>query len=123
MYELIKNRIIRDKTVTLGELEARAEKRGVSIDELYIALEAIHKDKSIRRTTRGGDVIYTYAPKKREEPLAHTTWVRDNYPWPKEFVMPWPEWDLSYIFLTPEEMVEYKQSQGKHRYRRKYSNT
>lgn len=110
---LIITKILRDKHVTLAQLETRANERGVSLDDLYNALDAVHRDRRIKRGVKGGEVYYTPAPPKAT-PVDHTAWVRAHYPWPGRddvppFIMPFPEIDMSWMFLrTREERDEYK---------------
>jgi hypothetical protein len=110
---LIINSIVNNKTLTLSDLEARALKRGLSLDNLYNALEQVAKDRRVKRTVKGDEIVYTYQPPKPKSPTPGTDWIRVNYPWPgkdgvPEFVMPWPEWSLKWMFLTPAEMKEYR---------------
>lgn len=124
--DLIKNAIINNKTLTLSDLEQRAEKRGVSLDELYDALEAVGRDKRIKRSVKGDDVVYKYAPPKKKTPELTAEWYAEHYPWPgkngvPEFKMPFPEWSLAWMFLSPEDMLEYKQSLNPSlRFKRRY---
>jgi hypothetical protein len=107
LSKLIVTRILKDGEVTLTQLETRATERGVSLDELYNALQEVHRNKAIARTVRGGEVVYTKAVKRT--PLDHHTWLRTNYP-PMDSTNDGSgiEADLSYLFLTPEELEKYR---------------
>lgn len=106
--QLITTRIIRDGSVTLSQLEHRATERGVSLSELYAALERVHRDKRVERTVKAGEVIYRKAMPKKS-PLDHHTWLREHYP-PMDETNDGSgiDIDLSWLFLKPDELVEYK---------------
>jgi hypothetical protein len=108
LSKLLFNRIIQDGEVTLTRLEHLANQRGVSLSDLYTALETIHRDKRIARKVLKGEVVYTPAPKPKL-PGSHLSWTDKHYPWPEKFVMPFPEIDVSFIFLkTKEERDAFK---------------
>lgn len=96
--------------VTLTELESRATERGLSLSDLYTALDKVHRDKRIVRKVLNGEVTYVPAPKRSEVVNSHIKWVKDNYPWPDaDWQEPFPEIDLGAMFLrTKEERDEYK---------------
>jgi DNA-binding transcriptional ArsR family regulator len=100
--------------VSYSSLQERAEEIGVSLDLLDNALEKLQKRKKVKMRVKGDDILYKAKPRaKLKDPFAVSTWLRDNYPYPgkngiPEFVMPFPEIDMSYIFLTPDEMKQYK---------------
>lgn len=106
--QLIITRIIRDGSVTLSQLEDRAAQRGVSLSELYAALERVHRDKRVERTVKAGEVVYRKAVPKKS-PLDHHTWLRANYP-PMDETNDGSgiDVDFSWLFLKPDELVEYK---------------
>ena len=111
MKDLILTAITKNPGITLSELEQRAEKRGVPLLELYAVLETIHRDKQVTQTTKGDDVVYrpTSTVPRRTTSTSHLTWVRQHYPWPDKFEMPFPEIDMSWMFLrTVEERDAYK---------------
>jgi len=109
LSSLIINRIIRDGEVTLAQLETRAQERGVSLSELYDTLEHVHRDKRITQTSNvKGEVTYRPATAKAPKPMTHLSWVSDHYPWPGKdgvppFEMPFPEIDMSWMFLRSKE--------------------
>jgi hypothetical protein len=136
LHTLIINRILLDEGVSLSELEAKAETKGVCLQDLYTALDKVHKDKRIKRTVKGGEIHYTVAPPPKT-PVDHFKWVRENYIRPHhcehqmeytdcESCKPFPHWDLSWMFLKTKEerdafMVEMKGRQAvynKKRYER-----
>lgn len=105
--QLIITRILRDGHVTITQLEHRAHKRGVLLSDLYAALDVVHRDKRIKRGVSKGEVYYEVA-KAKPTAISHTQWLTRNYPWPDNFEMPFPEIDMSYLFMTPDEAKEYK---------------
>lgn len=117
--EAIIARILQDKSVTLTQLEQLASKRAVSLSDLYVALDKVARDKRIKRGVRRGEVYYEPAPPPKT-PTDHLKWVRENYPRPgqngvPEFVMPWIEWDLGFMFLKTKEERDLFISQMKGR--------
>lgn len=113
MHQLIITRILKRGVVTLSELEARATERGLSLSELYAALEHVHKDNRIQQTVNSkGEVTYKPATAKATPSTSHLTWVRHNYP-PMDNTNDGSglEADYSYLFLSPAEMKEYKEAQ------------
>jgi hypothetical protein len=115
-----------EKTTTFDKLEARALKHGIAMSVFDRAIEKLHKLPNIKRTVKLGTVHYELqAVKAKAGPILSGEWVAANYPWPgkngvPEFVMPFPEMDLSYLFLKPEEAEEYKaQMKGKKMFSKK----
>ena len=101
--------ILRRNTTTLLELEGVCVSKGFTIDELYATLDAVHSDKRIQYSANAsGEITYRPAVTRTPSPATHLEWLRDHYPWPDQFVMPFPEVDYSFIVLSPEEMKEYK---------------
>jgi hypothetical protein len=100
--------ILKRTATTLTQLEGVVVSHGFTLDDLYTALEQVHRNKSIARTVRQGEVVYMKkAPPK--SPTDHLAWVRANYPWPDNFEMPFPEIDMSFLFLkTKEERDAFK---------------
>lgn len=105
--------ILKRTGTTLGQLEGVVVSAGLSLDELYAALEVVHKDKRITRRVIKGEIVYTPTPEPKA-PTDYLKWVRENYAWPgtggtPPFVMPFPEIDMSFMFLrTKEERDAYK---------------
>jgi hypothetical protein len=106
--------------VTYTSLQERAIEKGIELDVLDRALEHLHRFKKVKQRVKGDEIIYRPRLKKVvKDPFAVASWVRDNYPYPTpcaakgctgicDACMPFPEWDLSWMFLTPDEMAEYK---------------
>jgi hypothetical protein len=95
-------------TTTLTELEGVVVSAGFTLDELYAALNQVHKNKAIRRTVRQGEVVYLKAlPPK--EPGSHLSWTRTHYP-PMDSTNNGSGFDIdySYLFLSPDALLEYK---------------
>jgi hypothetical protein len=108
--------VLKRTGTTLSQLESVVVSKGFTIDELYTALETVHRDKRIARKVLKGEIVYAPAP----EPKAigsHVTWCRENYPDPDpwcvdeqgNFIEAFPDIDMSFMFLkTKEERDEYK---------------
>ena len=109
MKPLILAAIRKNSPIAYSDLEARAVKRGVSLDELDTVLATVHKDKRVKTKVSGDDIIYSWEEPKFKDPTPHMTWLRENYPWPDPFVMPFPHIDMSWIVMKPADMVEYKE--------------
>lgn len=109
MKDLILTAIKKNSPITYTELENRAAKRGLSLDELDELLLKVHKDKRVKKTVKDGDIVYTWEEPKDTLVPSHILWLRDNYPRPAVFEMAFPEIDMSWIILSPEDMVRYKE--------------
>jgi hypothetical protein len=108
LSNLIINRILQDGEVTLAQLEQRAQERAVSLSDLYQALTVVHRDKRIKRGVRQGEIVYTKATPPKS-PTDHTAWVRTHYPkMDSTNDGSGIEANFDYLFLTPEQLVEYK---------------
>lgn len=111
--------ILKRETTTLMQLEGVVVSNGFTLDELFIALETVHKDKRIQYTANAsGEITYRPARARVSSTPTHVEWLRDNYPYPDNFILPFPEIDMSYMFLkTHDERMEYKaQAKGVPRY-------
>lgn len=102
--------ILNHHPITYRELEDVAMGKGFSQLAIMDAMELVHKDKRITQIARGDEIVYRpyIAPVVKEHFKSTVPYPypgRDGVP---EFVMPFPEWDLSFIFLTPEKMLEYR---------------
>jgi hypothetical protein len=94
--------ILKRTATTLSQLEGIVVSHGFTLDELYTALEAVHRNKSIARTVRQGEVVYMKKALPKS-PTDHLEWIRANYPWPDNFEMPFPEINMSFLFLKTKE--------------------
>jgi len=69
-------------------------------------MESVCRDKRIKKKVVGDDVVYEY-----KEPVKKVNTdrlgLKDYYP-REDYEMPFPEWDLSYMFLKPAELKQYK---------------
>ena len=98
--------------------------RGFTLDELLQALETVHKDKRVKQTVRGDDIMYSPAMAPAiKEPGSHLTWWRKHYP-PMDETNDGSgiEADYSYLFLSPEELEKYKNA-GRYVVKSKYAKT
>lgn len=110
-------RILADDGSTYDKLEARAVAKGISMNTFQAAMVIVHRSKLIEQSVKFGVIQYKVAKKKHVvEPGSHLIWARNNYPpydpWCVDadgnMIMPFPEYDMSYLFLTPEEMDRYR---------------
>ena len=103
--------ILKTAPVTYDTLIRKATERGYTELEVLTALEQVHKDKRIKQTTKGGDVVYKLATQKEPKALTHLTWLRQNYP-PMDSTNDGSGidmGDLSWMFLkTKEERDAFK---------------
>lgn len=114
----LKDRIIKyilnNPGVNMDTIISEATSKGISQHEVLVALDVVHKDKRITHTaTASGVVTYKPATAKVSTVPTHVTWLTANYPRPgvgdiPSFIMPFPEIDLSHIFMTRDEAKEYK---------------
>lgn len=104
--------------VTLDAIVKGAMSKGVSYMDVLDALEYTHKDPRIARTASSSGVVtyrkFTRAVGSSASGMTHLSWLRANYPWPGKngvppFEMPFPEIDMSWMFLkSHEERIAYK---------------
>lgn len=116
--ERITTYITKHYPISYDRLMHVATAKGFTPFEVEEALQRVHKDKTIRvLTASNGDLMYAPAPvQQKKEPGSHLTWVRKNYPkydpWcvdaEGKMIIPFPEINMSYLFLSPSEMKEYK---------------
>lgn len=92
--------------VTYDALEARARERGYSLFDFEEAIQRVHKDKRIRVSSA---LVYTFEAPKLPSPTPHLDWLRENYPrMTSENDGSGIDADFSYLFLTPEQLLEYR---------------
>jgi hypothetical protein len=114
----ILDRITKDGQVTYSQLEARAVEKNIPIALFESAMARVHKHKTLLMKTSvgtadSGEITYSIKPVVISSQMSHVQWCSDNYPRPgvdgvPPFVMPFPEIDMSHIFLSPEEMQAFK---------------
>jgi len=102
-------RIYVDGPFTFDQLEERALKKGINIDDFYAAMEIVNKN---RKLTISGK---TYKRKVVKKPTfgSHLTWLRENYPplihGVNDASHPvFDGIDYSWLFMTPDEAKEYR---------------
>jgi hypothetical protein len=100
--------ILKRTATTLTQLEGVVVSHGFTLDDLYTALEQVHRDKSIARTVKQGEVVYMKkVPPK--SPTDHLAYIRNNYPpMTPDNDGSGIDADFSYLFLSPEELEKYK---------------
>jgi hypothetical protein len=96
--------------LSMSALEGIVLSKGFTLDDLYTALEKVHKDKRIVQSTRRGEVWYSpYIEPPTPPPQKHLEWIRTNYPpMTPDNDGSGIEADFSYLFLSPEELEKYK---------------
>lgn len=109
----IATRITTDAPITYSTLEARAVEKGIDPNLFQQAMAIIHRSKLIECKTQGDEIVYTIKVVKEPVKLSGAEWVTKHYPWPGQngipvFEMPFPEIDMSHLFLTGEELEKYK---------------
>lgn len=106
---LIVKRITADVTATYTTLENRAIEKGIDLSIFEQAMVRVHRTKNIERTTKNGDIVYTYKPPIIKQPGSHLTWVNNNYPqMDSSNDGSGIDIDFSFLFLTPEQLDQYK---------------
>lgn len=106
--------------ISYSDLEQIAIKKNIDINIFDAAISHLHRFRKVTQKVKGEEIYYKFKPKpKKKNPFAAQDWLRDNYPRPTpceakgchgicKKCMPFPEIDLSYLFLTPSEMLEFK---------------
>lgn len=101
--------IIKNAPVLMTDLVRVATSKGYTESETLSVLTGIDRDKRIKVTTKGDDIVYGLASAKVSTVPTHVTWLTANYPWPPpEWTEAFPEIDMSHIFMTRDEAKEYK---------------
>lgn len=120
LAEQLVKRISEDGESTFDKLEARALQLGVSMNIFDQAIALIHKMKSVKRVSKLGTVKYSIQELKKKVQLVKTYISLAEYEAPARIDSPWcfdesgrlidpfPEIDVSYIFLKPEALEKYK---------------
>lgn len=107
-------RIWADHGSTYDRLEARAVAKAIPMSTFEAAMAIVHRSKLIEQSVRYGVIQYRPAVAKPVQAPIGAAWVTANYPWPEEFVMPFPEIDMSFLFLSGEDLERYKcESKGR----------
>jgi len=92
--------------LSMSALEGIVLSKGFTLDDLYTALERVHKDKRIVQSTRRGEVWYSpYIEPPTPPPQKHLEWIRANYPpmTPDNDGSGIDVGDLSWMFLRTKE--------------------
>lgn len=95
--------------VSLDKLVTVSAGAGFSENEVLIAIDKL--GKKLKGTVRGNQVYYSIPPPPKPTSTSHIEWVNANYP-RYEYDMPFPEIDMSWIVLKPEEMKKFKIDQN-----------
>lgn len=119
------------KQVTLDQLVAKSTATGFSELDVLTALEQVHKDKRVQVRNLASGVTYSPAVSKPRTTQTHLQWIKNNYPTPDSwnldskgnFIEPFPEIDMSWIVMSPDEIKEFKaEMSGKPMYiKKKYA--
>lgn len=97
--------------LSIDALDMRCRAKGINGYVLDEALALLHKLPQVRQSVKKGSLYYSLqvAPvKKPVTAFSHVAWVRNNYPSPEVFVMPFPEIDLGSLFVKPKRYVKKK---------------
>jgi len=114
---MLSNRIItyilKRNTTTLIELEGVVLSKGFTLNELYQALDTVHKDKRIDyKANASGEITYRPAIAKTPKAGTHLAWLRDNYVRMDETNNAdhpaFADLNFSFLFLSPEEVKQFK---------------
>jgi hypothetical protein len=112
-------RIWADHGSTYDRLEARAVAKAIPMYTFEAAMAIVHRSKLIEQSVKYGVIQYRAATKSPAKEVVGAAWVTQNYPWPgvgdvPPFVMPFPEIDMSHLFLKGEDLERYKcESKGR----------
>jgi len=107
-------RIWADRGSTYDRLEARAVAKAIPMSTFEAAMAIVHRSKLIEQSVKYGVIQYRAATKSPIKEVVGAAWVTQNYPWPEKFVMPFPEIDMSHLFLKGEDLERYKcESKGR----------
>lgn len=98
---------LKKRVLSHQDLWERAQARGLSENEFEDLMASVCRDKRIKKTVQRNAVIYLFVPPKVKSPQSHIEWVNENYP-RIEYDMPFPEIDMSWMFLKPAEMKAFK---------------
>jgi hypothetical protein len=89
-------------------IEERAKGHNVPQGILDNAMAILHRNKKIDKKVVNDSIVYSVKEVKEKTMATPSQWLRDNYPWIDDFIMPFPEINMSHIFLKPEELKAYK---------------
>ena len=112
-------RILTDQGSTYDKLEARAVEKGIDMNTFQAAMVIVHRSKLIEQSVKFGVIQYKPKVKPEVKPAVGASWLSLNYPRPgvngiPVFEMPFPEIDMSHLFLKGEELEKYKcESKGR----------
>lgn len=133
-------------SVTDDQIFARGQSKGLTVNAIELALHRLHKHPQVKTQQKQSDegVFLVYSIKelriKKADPTSHITWINQNYPYKepcgapgcKEWCdqcMPFPEIDMSYLFMTRDEAKAFRIEQkggfaahNRNRYAKKSSN-
>ena len=107
LSSLVLKSIENNSPIFYHELLAKAVKRGISEDEFDEVMLKVHKDRRVKKSVVKDGIKYRWSPPVVKLPGSHLSWVKNNYP-VNNLPEPFPEIDMSWIVLSPEEMKQYK---------------
>lgn len=79
LHERITQYILTNAPVKYSELVLAATGKGFTELQVLQALDKVHRNRTLSRTVRAGEVVYTLAPPPPAKP-DHGAWGRANYP-------------------------------------------
>lgn len=112
-----------DGEVSYTDLEVIATTKQIDLNVFDAALSRLHRHKKVARRVSGDEIFYKPVPRETVKAInSHVVWLRENYPRPTPCAaggcyglcndcIPFPDIDMSYITLRPDEMLEFKAKQ------------
>lgn len=100
--------IVKERGCSFETIKQRAVSHGINDNILESALAIIHRNKNIEAKNTKNGIVYCIKKIKLVTPISHIEWVKNNYPYPDNFIMPFPEIDMSWIVLKGEALDKYK---------------
>ena len=115
---IIVKRITELGTVTYDQLQARAVEKGIEQGIFDNAMQRVHKKRTVLVKNVKGVLTYSIKPVVVETTPDYVTWCKQHYPYTDpncqdeqgNFLECFPDWDVSWIFLTPDELEEYNEA-------------
>lgn len=95
--------------ISYSKIVQVAQGKGFNEYQVSQALDKVAQNKSISTKVRKEEIWYDLITITPVSTPTHTSWLSKNYPRPLHFEMPFPEIDMSWLFLkTKEERDAFK---------------
>ena len=106
LHLLIVTLIESEGTIGYDDIMTRVLAKGHAMSAFEVAMVQVHRHPRIKV---GSGLVYSVAVVKAPTVNSHVVWVREHYPWPGEdFIMPFPDIDMSWLVMKPEDAEAYK---------------